>query len=110
MGYELPPQSKYDIAIRQNKSDIGQGRGNAMSNAINWAIAKGLTLEEAFEISDKIFHYQQFSIEKDFANWLKINDRKLKIEVGLETPTVYENMIQEPITEEEERIRSKNGL
>ena len=81
-------QDLYGMALRQAKVDIGQGRGNAMTNAISWAIAKNLTLEEAFEISDKIFHYQQFSIDKDFKGWLELNDKKLRLETGLEVPTI----------------------
>jgi hypothetical protein len=84
------PQDKYDFAIKDAKYSIGQGRGSAMGNAITWAIAKGLSLDEAFEISDKIFHYQQVNIEKDFNSWLSLNKKKLKLEVGLEIPTVYE--------------------
>lgn len=81
-------QDKYDFAIKDAKYSIGQGRGSAMGNAIEWAITKGLTLEEAFEISDKIFHYQQVNINNDFKTWLEINDKQLRLDTGLEVPTI----------------------
>jgi hypothetical protein len=85
------PKDKYEMGLRQAKVDIGQGRGNAMTNAITWALAKGLSLDEALELSDKIFHYSQVQIDKDFESWRELNEHQLKLDTELEVPTVYED-------------------
>lgn len=84
------PQDKYEMSLRQAKVDIGQGRGNSMTNAINWAIANKLSLDEAFAICDKIFHYSQVKIDTDYTAWFEANDRQLKIDTGLEPEVINE--------------------
>ena len=81
---------KWEMTQRQAKVDLGQGRGNSITNAINWAIAKGLTIDQALELSDKIFHYSQVRIEENYKAWLEANEMKIKAELGL-----IEEVIQE---------------
>lgn len=71
------------FAKKDAKYSIGVGRGSAMGNAIEWAIAKGLSLEEVFDISDKIFHYQQVKINEDYRNWERDELPKIKEELGM---------------------------
>jgi len=90
-------QDKYEMALRQARVDIGQGRGNAMTNAVNIVLSKptlNRTTEEilfdVFEISDKIFHYSQVKIDTDYKAWFEANDHQLKLDTGLEVPTINE--------------------
>ena len=83
-------QDKLEMTLRQARVDIGQGRGNVLSNAITWAIANKLTLDQALEIAEKLFHYQQVSIEKDYQSWLSANEIKIKMDLGLIEPVIQE--------------------
>ena len=83
-------QDKLEMTLRQGRVDIGQGRGNALTNAISWGIAKGLELSEVLEIAQTLFHYQQVSIERDYQAWLSVNEDKIKAELGIIEPVIQE--------------------
>ena len=95
-------QDKLEMTMRQARVDIGQGRGNAMTNAIQFVlgtIPEGYPTDDkerekmilfAFELSDKIFHYQQVKIESDYQSWEAANLDKIKAELGLIEPVIQE--------------------
>lgn len=95
------PTDKYEMSLRQAKVDIGQGRGNAMTNAVNLCIASGHKFESdekmfewIYNASDQIFHYNQVKIDADFKQWFEANDHQLRLDTGLEVPTIDQS---EPI-------------
>lgn len=98
MAYDS--QSKYEMTLRQARVDIGMGRGNALSKAVDYVIAihnseavktdDEYKLSLIFEIADKFAKFNQERIDADYAVWLKENDNKLKIDLGIDVPVIQE--------------------
>ena len=102
------------MTLRQARVDIGQGRGNALSNAIDYVLAMYAHVEvdteeklneeiiqRIFDTADKFFHFNQVRIDRDYESWLALNDQKIKIAVGLEIPTIQNGENPEvPIVQE----------
>jgi len=86
------------MSLRQAKVDIGQGRGNAMTNAIvlfsKIVDFKGMKVPEiediVFKMADSIFHYNQVKIDQDYKAWFETNDKQLRLDTGVEVPTINE--------------------
>lgn len=96
-------QDKYEMTLRQARVDIGVGRGNALSKAVDLyiaTIAPHLTKSEdkvieamydsIFELANKFFEFNQKQIEADYKKWLDENDNKLRIELGIDVPVINE--------------------
>lgn len=95
-------QDKFDFAIKDAKYSIGQGMGNAFAKAIDFYLSdkninKGNTENDALLIieglRDMFFKSNQEAIQQAFDVWLKTNEKRIKLEVGLEVPTI-ENGIE----------------
>lgn len=87
-------QDKLEMAMRQARVDIGQGRGNALSKAVDlfgdlYPVGQNIPtdyedmFELIFEWADKFAKFNQKSIEKDYRKWIDENYDKLRIELGL---------------------------
>lgn len=98
-------QDKYEMTLRQARVDIGQGRGNALSKAVD--LFSNLTGNDQkiirkmdIEMFDTIFHYadkfaefNQKRIDEDYQKWLEENDDNLKTTLGI---------VNKPMSPEEE--------
>ena len=79
-------QDKYEMTIRQARGDIGQGIGNALSNAVGWVkgnpiyekLSENELKQKIEECWDMFFHASQVKIDKAHISWLEINDEALK--------------------------------
>lgn len=96
-------QDKYEMALRQSRVDIGQGRGNALSKAVDLCGAserKFKSDEEMFEwifaAADKFAQFNQERIDTDWNKWFSLNADALKQELGLEEPTIDGETLQFP--------------
>lgn len=91
-------QDKYDFAIKDAKYSIGQALGNAFSKAVDVIICEHSKDEidgknvigEIIRLRDLFFEENQKKLEEEQNKWIAENDHKIKLEVGLEVPTVYE--------------------
>ena len=92
---------KREFFEKDAKYNIGVGIGHSINNAILWAIEHKLSLEEAFEISDKIFHYSQVKQDQEFKKFLELNqiqqwydDLKAKTQeiIEAEHPTIHQGI------------------
>jgi plasmid maintenance system antidote protein VapI len=89
-------QDKYEMSLRQARVDIGQGIGNALTNATNFVnklyegkeITEDDKLEKIFEITKKMFLNSQSEIEIQYQDWFEKNDRTLRLSTGLEVPVI----------------------
>lgn len=90
------------FALKDQKYSIGQSRGNSLSCATQLACAlieKALLKQDNFEdfvyqIADKFHHFNQVSIEKDFAEWKSLNEERLNEELGI-TPDIEKNVLNQ---------------
>jgi hypothetical protein len=72
---------KYEMTLRQMRVDMGQGRGNALSNAVEWVkgnhiyekLTEGELQDKMDEYWDKFFYSSQTKISEDFDKWLADN-------------------------------------
>lgn len=96
-------QDKYEMTLRQARVDIGMGRGNALSKAVDLEILllskleSGMAkiteeqiIEDIFRYADRFAKFNQQQIDADYAVWFKENDDKLKAELGIDIPVIDE--------------------
>lgn len=85
------PQEKKDFALKDAKYSIGMSRGNALAKAVDLVIAKyelsNFGDDDLLDIiekwANKFHHFNQVSIEKDFAEWKSLNEERLNTELGI---------------------------
>ncbi len=94
---------KYEMALRQARVDIGQGRGNALSKAVDLCRASerkftddNAMFEWIFETANRFAQFNQEAIDKDYQKWFSLNAEALKQELGLEEPTIDGETLQFP--------------
>jgi hypothetical protein len=87
---------KYEMSLRQARVDIGQGMGNALTNAVSFVnkfyegkkMPEEEKLEKVFEVAKRMFQNSQSEIEIQYQNWFEANDRELRLSTGLEVPVI----------------------
>ncbi len=96
-------QDKYEMALRQSRVDIGQGRGNALSKAVDLCTVSehkfesdDVMFEWIFKAADKFAQFNQERIDQDYQKWFSLNADSLKQELGLEEPTIDGETLQFP--------------
>lgn len=94
---------KYEMTLRQARVDIGMGRGNALSKAVDLVVASGVTGRELIESeiflwADKFAEFNQKRIDEDYNKWFEENDKNLRMSLGLEkqTKTIEEEYYSKP--------------